>query len=118
MRACRQQAATAAAAAAMPLLLSSSFWRLVPLLLAALSARRIAVEAALVTEDLQLVWHDEFNGGSVDWDKWVVDEGDGCDVDLCDWGNGEKQASILFFFQTTSEGGVCFFVWFSLQTSA
>ncbi|CAN0092643.1 unnamed protein product, partial [Ectocarpus sp. 12 AP-2014] len=79
----------------MPLLLSS-FRRLVPLLLAALSARRIAVEAALVTEDLQLVWHDEFNGVSVDWDKWVVDEGDGCDVDLCDWGNGEKQASCYY----------------------
>lgn len=53
-------------------------------------------EAALDREALELVWYDEFGGGSVDWDKWLVDEGDGCDVNLCDWGNGEKQASLVF----------------------
>ncbi|CAN0567513.1 unnamed protein product, partial [Laminaria digitata] len=50
-----------------------------------------AAEAALDIESLELVWFDDFVGDSVDWDKWIVDEGDGCDVGLCDWGNGEKQ---------------------------
>lgn len=48
-------------------------------------------EAALDTEALRLVWYDEFQGAQLDWDKWIVDEGDGCDVLLCDWGNSEQQ---------------------------
>lgn len=48
-------------------------------------------EAALDAEALRLVWYDEFEGAQLDWDKWVVDEGDGCDVLLCDWGNSEQQ---------------------------
>ena len=58
-----------------------------------------AAEAALDQEALELVWYDEFAGGSVDWDKWVVDEGDGCDINLCDWGNGEKQVFFFFSFR-------------------
>ncbi|CAN0516537.1 unnamed protein product, partial [Scytosiphon promiscuus] len=50
-----------------------------------------AGEAALDVDALELVWFDDFVGNSVDWDKWIVDEGDGCDIGLCDWGNGEKQ---------------------------
>ena len=50
-------------------------------------------EAALDSGALELVWYDDFSGAAVDWDKWIVDEGDGCDVGLCDWGNGEKQVS-------------------------
>lgn len=50
-----------------------------------------AAQGALDSDALRLVWYDEFDGAQVDWDKWVVDEGDGCDVNLCDWGNGEKQ---------------------------
>lgn len=74
---------------------------LLPLLLLLLSSifvllRSSGVEAALDLEELDLVWQDEFKGGAVDWDKWVVDEGDGCDVELCDWGNGEQQ--VIFFF--------------------
>ena len=57
-----------------------------------------AAEAALDQEALELVWYDEFAGGSLDWDKWVVDEGDGCDINLCDWGNGEKQVVFFFLF--------------------
>lgn len=52
-----------------------------------------AAEAALDAGSLELVWYDEFGGGAVDWDKWVVDVGDGCDVNLCDWGNAEQQVS-------------------------
>lgn len=51
------------------------------------------VEAAIDQEALELVWYDDFEGSSVDWDKWIVDKGDGCDVGLCDWGNGEEQVS-------------------------
>ncbi|CAM9477420.1 unnamed protein product, partial [Discosporangium mesarthrocarpum] len=47
--------------------------------------------AALNTSELQLVWYDEFMGDAVDSDKWVLEEGDGCDVNLCNWGNAEKQ---------------------------
>lgn len=69
------------------------------LLLLVPSLLRVAIFSAwtagaeLDFDELELAWRDEFHGGSVDWDKWVADEGDGCDVDLCDWGNGEKQAS-------------------------
>eukprot|EP00752_Nemacystus_decipiens_P012339 g10939.t1 len=80
-------AATAAAAGAAvvePLLL-------LLILSLVLSVLPLTAEAALDQETLELVWYDEFVGGSVDWDKWVVDEGDGCDINLCDWGNGERQ---------------------------
>lgn len=55
-------------------------------------------KAALDRDSLELVWYDNFSGASLDWDKWVVDEGDGCDIDLCDWGNGEKQVSQIFLW--------------------
>jgi len=38
----------------------------------------------------ELVWHDEFDGNSVDPDNWVFEIGDGC-PDLCGWGNNELQ---------------------------
>lgn len=38
-----------------------------------------------------LVWQDEFDGASLDAAKWSVQTGDGCDVDLCGWGNNELQ---------------------------
>jgi beta-glucanase (GH16 family) len=37
------------------------------------------------------MWQDEFNGDVVDDAKWQLVEGDGCDQDLCGWGNDEKQ---------------------------
>lgn len=38
----------------------------------------------------ELVWHDEFDGNSVDTDNWVFEIGDGC-PHLCGWGNNELQ---------------------------
>ncbi len=38
----------------------------------------------------QLVWSDEFDGGSVDLNKWSFDIGTGC-PSLCGWGNNELQ---------------------------
>ena len=38
----------------------------------------------------QIVFQDEFDGGSLDASKWNVQTGDGC-PDLCGWGNNELQ---------------------------
>lgn len=38
-----------------------------------------------------LVWADEFDGSSLDLSKWSVQTGDGCDIELCGWGNNEAQ---------------------------
>jgi beta-glucanase (GH16 family) len=37
------------------------------------------------------VWTDEFDGSSVDESKWNFQLGDGCDINLCGWGNNELQ---------------------------
>ncbi len=37
------------------------------------------------------VWADEFNGTSLDESKWNYQLGDGCDINLCGWGNNELQ---------------------------
>lgn len=38
----------------------------------------------------KLIWSDEFNvNGAPDPLKWSYDRGDGCDIGLCNWGNGE-----------------------------
>lgn len=39
-----------------------------------------------------LVWSDEFDGNSVDTSKWEFQTGDGCDINLCGWGNNELQS--------------------------
>ena len=39
----------------------------------------------------QLVWQDEFNGTVLDATKWTPQIGDGCDINLCGWGNNELQ---------------------------
>lgn len=90
-------AAAAATAAARPSVL-------LLILSLALSLLPPTAEAALDQEALELVWYDEFSGGSVDLDKWVVDEGDGCDMELCDWGNGEKQASFAIVLDARRVG--------------
>lgn len=41
--------------------------------------------------DWQLVWNDEFDGPDVDESKWTFQNGDGCDINLCGWGNNELQ---------------------------
>lgn len=38
----------------------------------------------------KLIWSDEFDvDGAPDPAKWNFDLGDGCDISLCNWGNGE-----------------------------
>lgn len=39
----------------------------------------------------QLVWSDEFSGSSLDLSKWDPQIGDGCDINLCSWGNNELE---------------------------
>lgn len=39
----------------------------------------------------KLVWSDEFEGTTVDLAKWSYQTGDGCDINLCQWGNNELQ---------------------------
>ncbi|GKZ00939.1 hypothetical protein MPSEU_001045400 [Mayamaea pseudoterrestris] len=38
-----------------------------------------------------LMWQDEFNGNAVDTANWGYQNGDGCDIGLCGWGNAEWQ---------------------------
>ncbi|NIJ99640.1 glycoside hydrolase family 16 protein [Xanthomonas cannabis] len=38
-----------------------------------------------------LVWEDNFNGPGIDGGKWTYDVGNGCQIGLCGWGNGEMQ---------------------------
>lgn len=39
----------------------------------------------------KLIWSDEFDvNGTPDPSKWTYDLGDGCDIGLCNWGNGEQ----------------------------
>ena len=41
-------------------------------------------------EDMDLIWHDEFDGNQIDEDYWTFEIGDGC-PNLCGWGNNELQ---------------------------
>jgi beta-glucanase (GH16 family) len=38
-----------------------------------------------------LVWEEKFNKDTIDAQTWTYDMGDGCAIDLCDWGNSEMQ---------------------------
>ena len=38
-----------------------------------------------------LVWADEFEMETLDTEKWSHQTGDGCDINLCNWGNNEQQ---------------------------
>jgi beta-glucanase (GH16 family) len=38
-----------------------------------------------------LIWADEFEGTEINPDNWTFEIGDGCDRDLCGWGNNELQ---------------------------
>lgn len=38
-----------------------------------------------------LVWSDEFDGTSLNTADWNYQTGDGCDINLCGWGNNEEQ---------------------------
>ena len=39
----------------------------------------------------ELVWADEFDGTAVDQARWSFQIGDGCDINLCGWGNNELE---------------------------
>ncbi len=41
--------------------------------------------------DYELVWSDEFDGTAVDESKWGYDLADGCQINLCGWGNNELE---------------------------
>lgn len=38
-----------------------------------------------------LVWSDEFDGTALNTTKWTPQIGDGCDINLCGWGNNELE---------------------------
>lgn len=42
-------------------------------------------------DEYELVWADEFDGPEIDTNKWSFEIGDGCDQELCGWGNRELQ---------------------------
>jgi beta-glucanase (GH16 family) len=59
--------------------------------LAALFVGALAVEASTpACAQYALVWHDEFDGASLDPTKWEAQVGNGC-PSLCGWGNNELQ---------------------------
>ena len=39
-----------------------------------------------------IIWQDEFDGTTLDQTKWNYQIGDGCDQNLCGWGNNELQS--------------------------
>ena len=46
---------------------------------------------SVVAQCPQIIWQDEFDGSELDLSKWNVQLGDGCDIQLCGWGNNESQ---------------------------
>ena len=40
---------------------------------------------------MELVWSDEFDGSELNTDNWNYEVGNGCDLNLCGWGNNELQ---------------------------
>ena len=48
-------------------------------------------DAEATPDGWSLVWSDEFDGDALDLSKWEVQLGDGCDLGICGWGNGEFQ---------------------------
>lgn len=39
----------------------------------------------------EMVWNDEFDSTAVNTQKWNFDIGNGCEINLCGWGNNEKE---------------------------
>ena len=65
--------------------------RLPLLLVGILSKRSMLCNAVLEDPDpSKLIWRDEFDvDGAPNPAKWGYDLGDGCNIGLCNWGNGE-----------------------------
>lgn len=40
----------------------------------------------------ELLWSEEFDGSALDTTKWTPQVGDGCDLEICGWGNNEWQS--------------------------
>jgi beta-glucanase (GH16 family) len=55
------------------------------------SEPEVPIDPPADTGTWTLVWQDEFDGTALDGTKWSVMYGDGCDLGICGWGNGELQ---------------------------
>ncbi len=51
----------------------------------------LAINTAVKAQCTRLVWSDEFDGSTLDLTKWTPQIGDGCDINLCGWGNNELE---------------------------
>jgi len=51
----------------------------------------VLLSLSLSAQNWQLVWQDEFEGESLDLEKWSYQTGTGSDYGLTDWGNNEMQ---------------------------
>ncbi len=73
---------------------SGRYLRSVIMLTIELASDNVTVDQGYTTpmqyDGWDLVWHDEFEGNSVNTDYWVFETGDGC-PNLCGWGNNEWQ---------------------------
>lgn len=47
---------------------------------------------SLTAQCPNIIWQDEFDGTSLDLSKWNYQIGDGCDQNICGWGNNELQS--------------------------
>ncbi|MEM9549105.1 MAG: family 16 glycosylhydrolase [Bacteroidota bacterium] len=47
--------------------------------------------ANLFAQCPNIIWQDEFEKSTLDLSKWSFQNGDGCDIGLCGWGNNELQ---------------------------
>jgi len=57
----------------------------IPIIMSCVAANSFASDCA------HPVWQDEFDGNKLDLTKWTITQGDGCDQNLCGWGNNELQ---------------------------
>ncbi len=55
------------------------------------SASSIPTHTVINGNDYVLTFNDEFDGSSLDTDKWYIEYGTGSQYNLYDWGNNEKQ---------------------------
>jgi beta-glucanase (GH16 family) len=51
----------------------------------------LILETTIHAQCPKLVWSDEFTGTALDLTKWSYQIGDGCDINVCQWGNNELQ---------------------------